>query len=336
MRKVFSSILTGGLTLFGLAAVTFFIGRKIPIDPVLSVVGDAASPETYEKARMAMGLPLPLYEQFWLYLKNLLQGDLGHSFLTSQPVLDDLKRVFSATIELATLSLLLGAGGGIFLGIFGAQHQGKWQDKVVGVLSLVGYSVPVFWLGLLLLLVFYSALEWAPGPGRLDIIYHSYQSTSGFILFESLLRGDWDVFMDAAHHLMLPVCLLGYYNMAYIARMTRSLVLGEMKKQYVLTARIKRLSNKEILWRHVLPNIRVPLVSVVALSYGGLLEGSVLTETVFSWPGLGLYLVNSLMNVDMNAVLGATLLTGAIFVTIHTLVDMFGHVMDPRAKERHG
>ncbi len=332
MKKVFSSVLVTVLTLLGLLVVTFFIGRKIPIDPILSVVGESASPEIYEKARISMGLHLPVYEQFFLYLKKIIGGDFGYSFLTSRPVLEDLAHVFSATIELATFSLIFGVSLGIFCGIWAAKSYGSWVDKFVGGVSLVGYSIPVFWFGLLLLLIFYFGLGWFPGPGRISVYYQSYDAKSGFLLFESLFRGDFDVFLDALHHIILPTAVLGYFNLSYIAKMTRSLVLTEMRKPYILTARVKGVSSPKIIWKHIIPNIRVPLLSVVALSYGGLLEGTVLTETVFSWPGLGSYLVNSLKNVDMNAILGATFLTGVVFVGLHTLIDSINYLIDPRAK----
>ena len=334
-RKLFSSTIIGFITLLGLTVVTFFIGRKIPIDPVLSIVGDSATPEVYEKARMSLGLHLPVYEQFWIYLKHIFQGDLGNSFLTSQPVLDDLKRVFSATIELATLALILGTTLGVLLGVWASSSHGRWPDKLASGISLVGYSLPVFWFGLILLLVFYSLLGWLPGPGRFNVVHHGYETTTGFVLFESLIRGDMDIFADALHHIILPMGLLAYFNLAYISKMTRSLMLSELKKPYVLTARVKGVPPRKIIWTHIMPNLRVPLLSIIALSYGSLLEGSVLTETVFSWPGLGNYLVHSLMNVDMNAVLGATLLTGVIFVGIHTFIDNITHLIDPRAKGDH-
>jgi peptide/nickel transport system permease protein len=333
MKKILSSILVGGLTLLGLLVVTFFIGRKIPVDPVLSIVGESASPEVYENARIAMGLHLPVYEQFFLYLKKVFQGDFGQSFLTSRPVLEDLGNVFSATLELATLSLFFGVCFGILLGVSAAKGYGSWVDKFVGAISLVGYSIPVFWFGLLLLLIFYFILGWFPGPGRISVFYQGYDTKSGFLLFESLFRGDFDVFLDALHHIILPTTVLGYFNLSYIAKMTRSLILTEMRKPYVLTARVKGLSLSKIVWHHIFPNIRVPLISIIALSYGGLLEGTVLTETIFSWPGLGSYLVNSLKNVDMNAILGATFLTGVVFVALHTLVDSINYLIDPRAKD---
>jgi peptide/nickel transport system permease protein len=327
-------LVQSSITLFGLAFVTFFIGRKVPIDPVLAIIGDAASPEVYEKVFQELGLHLPLYEQFFIYLKNLLQGDLGVSFLTSRPVLEDLLRVFPATLELATLSLIIGVGIGVPLGVTAAIRQGKWQDKMVLVLSLFGYSIPVFWLGLIFLLIFYLKLGIFPGPGRLSVAYQGFDEITGLILVDALIKGDFSTFSDAIHHLIMPAGILAYYNLAYIARMTRSFMLEEVNKPYVMTAYLKGLPERKIVWKHMFKNIRVPLLSVIGLSYGSMLEGSVLTEAIFTWPGLGSYLVNSLLNVDMNAVLGATLLTGIVFIGINTIIDTLSQFIDPRAKAR--
>ncbi len=332
--QILKVVTHSAITLLGLTFVTFFIGRKVPIDPVLAIIGDVSSPEIYEKVRIELGLHLPLYEQFIIYLKNLFQGDLGTSFLTSRPVLDDLLRVFPATLELATLSLIIGVGIGVPLGVTAAIRQGKWQDKMVRVLSLFGYSIPVFWLGLIFLLIFYLKLGIFPGPGRLSVFYQGYNETTGLLLIDTLINGDFSAFSDTLHHLIIPAGILAYYNLAYIARMTRSFMLEESNKPYVTTAQLKGLSERKIVWRHMFKNIRVPLLSVIGISYGSMLEGSVLTETIFSWPGLGSYLVNSLLNVDMNAVLGATLLTGIIFIGINTIIDAANQFLDPRAKTR--
>ena len=267
-------------------------------------------------------------------LKNLFQGDLGTSFLTSQPVLKDLLRVFPATLELATVSLMVGVGIGVPLGVTAAIRQGKWQDKMVRVLSLFGYSIPVFWLGLIFLLIFYLKLGIFPGPGRLSVFYQGFDEVTGLLLIDTLIKGDFSAFSDAVHHLIMPAGILAYYNLAYIARMTRSFMLEEANKPYVMTAKLKGLSERKVVWKHMFKNIRIPLLSVIGLSYGSMLEGSVLTETIFSWPGLGSYLVNSLLNVDMNAVLGATLLTGIIFIGINTVIDAVSQFIDPRAKTR--
>jgi peptide/nickel transport system permease protein len=193
--------------------------------------------------------------------------------------------------------------------------------------------VPVFWLGLMGLLLFYAKLGWVEGPGRLDVFYEDLVPTvTGVILVDSAIAGDWDVFGNALAHVILPAAILGYFSLAYIARMTRSLMLEQLRQEYITAARAKGVPEWRVVWGHALRNTAVPLVTVVALSYGGLLEGSVLTETVFAWPGLGAYLTSSLLNADMNAVLGATLVVGAVFIGLNLLSDLLYRVFDPRAR----
>jgi peptide/nickel transport system permease protein len=325
--------LTLAVTFLGLLLVTFLIGRVVPIDPVLAAVGDRAPADVYERVRVELGLDLPLWRQFLLYLQDVLQGDFGTSVLTSRPVLEDIARVFPATLELATVATVLGVLLGVPMGIAAAVWQGRWPDHLVRVLGLVGYSVPVFWLGLMGLLLFYAKLGWVEGPGRLGVFYEDLvPAVTGVILVDSAIAGDWDVFGNALAHVILPAAILGYFSLAYIARMTRSLMLEQLRQEYITAARAKGVPEWRVVWGHALRNAAVPLITVVALSYGGLLEGSVLTETVFAWPGLGAYLTNSLLNADMNAVLGATLVVGAVFIGLNLLSDLLYRAFDPRAR----
>ena len=320
------------LTLFGLLLVTFLIGRVVPIDPVLAAVGDRAPPEVYERVKEELGLNLPLWRQFALYVGQVLSGDLGNSVLTARPVLDDILAYFPATLELATVAIVIGVVVGVPVGVLAATHQGRWPDQVVRVLSLLGYSIPVFWLGLMGLLLFYAKLGWVAGPGRLDVAYDDLvDPVTGVILLDAALAGEWGVFRDALDHILLPAAILGYFSLAYIARMTRSFMLNELRQEYVVTARVKGVPERRVVWRHALGNTLVPLVTVIALSYANLLEGSVLTETVFAWPGIGRYITNSLLNADMNAVLGGTLVVGAVFVALNLLSDLLYRLLDPRA-----
>jgi peptide/nickel transport system permease protein len=200
-------------------------------------------------------------------------------------------------------------------------------------MGLVGYSVPIFWLGLMGLVVFYAKLGWVGGPGRIDVAFeYSVPMVTGLLLADAALAGEWQAFGNAVSHLLLPGALLGAFSMAYISRMTRSFMLHELGQEYIVAARAKGLSEARIVWRHALRNAMVPLITVVALSYAGLLEGSVLTETVFAWPGLGLYITNSLQNADMNAVLGGTLVVGSVFVGLNALSDALYRVLDPRTR----
>ncbi len=321
------------LTFLGLVFVTFMIGRVVPIDPVLAAVGDRAPADVYEQTRIEMGLHLPLWQQFFIYVRDVLSGDLGKSVLTAQPVLVDILRVFPATLELSTVAVLIGLVVGIPSGVVAAVYHGRWPDHLVRIVGLVGYSMPVFWLGLLGLLLFYAKLDWVPGPGRLDIFYEDLvPAVTGVILIDAALAGDWEVFGNALSHLILPASILGYYSLAYISRMTRSLMLEQLSQEYVTTARAKGLAEWRVIWVHALGNTAVPLITVVALSYATLLEGSVLTETVFAWPGLGLYITNSLLNADMNAVLGGTIVVGVVFIGLNLLSDVLYRTLDPRAR----
>ena len=326
---------TVALTYLGLLAVTFFIARVIPVDPALAIVGDRAPEHVVQRVREELGLNEPLPVQFAMYVGKALKGDFGTSVLTSQPVWQDILKTFPATFELATCGILIGAGLGIPLGVCAAVRQGGWADHLVRVVGLMGYSVPVFWLGLMALVLFYAKLDWVGGPGRIDVAYeYSVTRVTGVLLVDAALAGEWEAWRNAFSHLVLPASLLGYFSLAYISRMTRSFMLNELAQEYVVAARAKGLPESRIVWRHALRNAAVPLTTVVALSYAGLLEGSVLTETVFSWPGLGLYITNSLQNADMNAVLGGTIVVGTIFIGLNLLSDLLYRSLDPRTRER--
>ncbi len=321
------------ITLFGLVLITFLIGRVVPIDPVLAVVGDRAPQSVVEQARHDMGLDRPLPIQFARYVDDLLHGNLGRSVMTSHPVTEDIVTFFPPTIELATVAIALAMLVGIPLGVLAATRQGTWADQAIRVLTLCGWSVPVFVLALLCLLVFYAKLGWAPGPGRQDVVYQDMvQPVTGLLTVDAALAGDWDSFHDAVAHLVLPALVLAVTNLATIARMTRAFMLDALAGEYIVTARAKGLSAARIVWRHAFPNIGVRLVTVLALTYAGLLEGAVLTETIFSWPGIGQYLTGSLLNADMNAVLGATLVIGLTYVALNLLADLAYRVLDPRVQ----
>ncbi|MEK1932621.1 MAG: ABC transporter permease [Pararhizobium sp.] len=322
-------------TYLGLLAVTFFIGRVIPIDPVLAILGDRAPAHVVERTRELLGFNKPLYQQFYIYVRDALTGNFGTSVLTTNPVMTDIRRVFPATLELATFGTVIGSLLGVPLGVLAAVKRGSIADQIVRVIGLVGYSVPIFWLALLSLLLFYARLKWVAFPGRIDIVYeYSFTPVTGLYLIDSLWQGQWDVFRDVFRHIILPAGLLGYFSLAYISRMTRSFMLNELAQEYIVAARAKGLSETRIIWAHALRNAAVPLVTVIALSYAGLLEGSVLTETVFAWPGLGLYITNSLQNADMNAVLGGTIVIGSVFIAINILSDLLYRTLDPRTRAR--
>ena len=331
LTRLLQGLLTLLLTLFGLLLVTFSLSALSPVDRVLQIVGDHASQSTYDQVRHQLGLDQPLPVQFWHYLVNLAHGDLGIASATGQPVLHDLLAVFPATLELATLALIVGAVLGIVAGVLCARYAGSPWDLAVRTFTLLGNSVPIFWLGLLMLALFYARLQWA--PGRLDDIYqYTVEPRSGFALIDTWLSGDTAAFKNAIGHLALPVLVLAYYSLASITRLTRSACLSEMNKEYILLARAKGAGEMTILLRHVLPNIRGTLLTVTALAWTSMLEGAVLTETVFSWPGIGRYLTTALFAGDTTAIMGGTLLIGVSFVLINNLTDLLVRLTDPRVR----
>lgn len=320
-------------TFLGLLIVTFLIGRVVPIDPVLAVVGENAPADVYDNMKIELGLDQPLIVQFGDYIGKVLHGDFGVSNLTGNSVFSDIATVFPATLELATLGTIIGVLIGVPIGVVAAVYRGRWIDHLARVVGLFGYSVPVFWLGLMGLLLFYAKLGWVEGPGRQSVAYVDMLTpVTGVILLDAAMQGEWEIFSDALSHLILPAALLGFFSLAYISRMTRSFMLTELQQQYITTARVKGLSERRTIWRHALGNVMAPLIAVIALSYASLLEGSVLTETIFAWPGLGRYITNSLLNADMNAVLGGTVVIGAIFIGVNLLSDIAGRLFDPRTR----
>lgn len=337
LRQLTGLLLTLAITLLGLMVVTFTISRVVPIDPVLSIVGERATTAQYEAVRLDLGLDEPLWKQFGIYVGDVVQGDLGRSIRTKLPVADEIVRYFPATLELATLATLFGVIVGVPSGVLAATRPGTWVDQVVRVVGLMGYSMPVFWLGLMGLLLFYGVLDWVGGPGQLDAGYQmmlEFDVTryTGMILIDTALAGEWAMFVNALRHIVLPAGVLGYTSMAYISRMTRSFMMNELGQEYIITARVKGMPERRVIWVHALKNVLVPLITVIALSYAYLLEGSVLTETIFAWPGLGSYITDALFAADMPAVLGGTLVVGSVFVALNMLSDVLYRLVDPRAK----
>ena len=326
-------IISVAITLLGLVTLTFFISRLLPLDPVIAMLGDNISQEAYDTMYRKLGLDQPLIVQYGLYIKNAVMFDFGNALTSGRPVLEDIGRVFPATIELATVAIIIGTGFGIPLGVFSAMYRNSPLDHLVRMLSLLGYSTPNFWLGLMALLVFYAGLGWIGGPGRIDFIHEfSVEPTTGFLLLDSAMQGQWEAFGNAFSHIIMPALILAFGSMAYISRMTRGFMIEQLNQEYIITARVKGLSWSRTVWGHAFRNVAVQVVTVVALSYAFLLEGAVLTETVFAWPGFGRYLTNALMAGDMNAVVGCTLIVGILFVVINLISDLLYRVFDPRTR----
>ncbi|NBT54917.1 MAG: ABC transporter permease [Betaproteobacteria bacterium] len=288
----------------GLLAATFLIGRIMPIDPVVAAAGADLTTAQYARVAAELGLDQPLLVQFGRFVLRLVQFDFGQSFLSGNPVAVDIARVFPATVELATLGILIGATIGVPAGIVAAVMRGTWVDAVLRCITLIGYSMPVFWKGLMLMLVFYVMLGWAEGPGRQGIAFEGQVPTvTGLLLVDCLLQGDWDALRDAWGHVV-----------------------------YMITASVKGASTTRMVLRHALPNCGVQLITTFALTYGLLLEGAVLTETVFAWPGLGQYMTKAMFNADMNAVIGGTFVIGMVFVVLNQLSDLAYRRLDPRSQ----
>jgi peptide/nickel transport system permease protein len=335
MSRIAGRIATLLVSLAGLLFVTFALGRLLPVDPVLAVVGDRAPPDLYAKVAHDMHLDRPIAIQFALYAAAMARGDFGQSSSTGQPIMSDIARFFPATLELATFAIVIGVGLGIPTAVFCVRHAGRLGDHLGRIVSLLGLSIPVFWLGLVGLLVFYAKLGWVGGPGRTDVAFqYSVPVVTGLAVVDAMLSGDWAAVQDALSHLVLPGGILGLVAFGYVTRMTRGFLLWQMGQDYVTVARLKGLSEAAILWRHALPAATGPVLTVILWTYAYLLEGAVLTETVFAWPGIGLYVTQSLFAGDVPAVLVGTLVIGAVFMLINQCGDLVQAALDPRSRAR--
>ena len=337
VRQTGNTLVTLLVTFIGLLAVTFVISRVVPIDPVTSILGERATAQQIEDTRTKLGLDEPMWYQFAIYIGNTLQGDLGTSIRTREPVAEAVARVFPATLELATLATIIGVIVGVPAGVMAATKPGSLLDQTVRLVGLMGYSMPIFWLGLMGLLLFYGHLGWVGGPGRLDVAFQmqmDFELTqdTGMIMIDTLLNGRPDMFANAFSHIILPAGLLAYISMAYISRMTRSFMMNELGQEYITTARVKGMPERRVIWVHALKNVMVPLITVIALSYAYLLEGAVLTETIFAWPGLGSYITDALLVADMPAVLGGTVVVGMAYIGLNMFSDLLYRLFDPRAR----
>ena len=318
----------------GVSIITFGLSHLVPADPAVVALGDHASEAQIDAFREKYGLNKPVPEQYWIYVTGLLHGDLGISLRTRRPVAADLRDFFPATLELALTALIFSILIGIPAGVFSATKRNRAPDHAVRIASLIGGSVPIFWLGLMLLSLFYGRLGWLPGGARIDKFIPPPPMVTGLFTVDSLLAGDWKAFGSSVHHLLLPALALGYFSTAIIARMMRSSMLEVLNQPYVLVARAKGLPQAKVVWRHGVRNALIPTVTTIGVTFGALLSGAVLTETIFSWPGLGRYATNSAINLDFPAVMGVTLLAALVYTVINLFVDVGYHWLDPRI--RHG
>ena len=324
----------GGLifVLFGVSVLTFFLAQIVPADPAATALGSNAREEQIEAYRKQMGLDQPAVIQYANYMSRLARGDLGQSIRTRRPVIDDLRDYLPATIELALAAMMVTIAVGVPLGILAALNRNTWIDGGARSLSLIGGAMPVFYVGLVLLGLFYRQLRWLPGPGRLEATLQPPTRITGLFTLDALLTGDWPVFASASTHLILPAITLGLFSTAVILRMTRSSVLEMLGQDYVRTARAKGLRERVVVGRHVSRNALPPIMTIVGILFGSLLSGAVLTETIFSWPGIGRYATTSVTTLDYPAVMGVTLVAAFIYPLMNTLVDVGYSVIDPRVR----
>ncbi len=319
------------IVMFGVATIVFFITRVIPADPVGAILGGNAPIERVDEMRRQLGLDKPITLQFFEYIKGIAHADFGVSLKSNRPVLIDILNYFPATIELAFVSIIFAVLVGVILGIFSAIHRNKPIDHFSRFFSILGVSMPVFWLGLLLLLVFYYHLDWLPGGGRNNLFIIPSRIT-GLVLLDSILTREWSAFWDGLRHIILPAFVLGYASAASIARIMRASMLDILRQDFIRTAKSKGLSKNIVIYRHALKNALIPVVTIIGLSLGSLLSGAVLTETIFSWPGLGRYIVNALLVLDYPAVTGGALFIAFVYSLANLLVDISYAALDPRMR----
>ena len=319
-------------TFIGVSLFTFALIYLIPGDPITIMGGERGfGPEQRAELEAMLGLDKPIWQQYFIYLGNVLQGDLGTSYVTRQPVMSEFMSLFPATIELTVCAAIFAVITGLTLGILAAIKRGGLLDHTVMTISLTGYSMPIFWWALLLILLFSVNLGWTPVSGRLDVMFWVDEVT-GFMLIDTLLSDEDGAFLSALSHLVLPSIVLGTIPMAVIARMTRSSMLEVLGEDYIRTARAKGLSKRRIIVKHALRNALIPVITVMGLQVGLLLSGAILTETIFAWPGIGSYITTALLSADMNAVLGGTVVVGLVFVCLNVFSDLLYAFFDPRAK----
>ena len=319
--------------MFGVSQITFTISHLIPGDPARLIAGDRASDALVAGIRHQLGLDLPLYQQYGRYVLDLVQGDLGTSIRTNRPVLEDLQAFFPATLELALVALFLAIVVGVPLGVLSAVYHNRAIDQIARTLAVTGISTPAFWLGLGAIVLFYGHLGWLPGGGRLSEGLTPPNTITGFYLIDSLLAGNFSLFVDALKHLILPAATLGFVTLGVISRQIRSAMLDQLGEDYIRTARAYGLSKWTVILRHALPNALIPSVTVLGLTLGDLLYGAVLTETVFAWPGMGAYVVKSIQSLDFPAVMGFAILVSFIYVLLNMAIDLLYRVIDPRIGE---
>lgn len=333
MRFLVKNLIMVLPTIFGILGISFILSRSIPSDPAAVIAGDLATPETVSALRVEMGLDKPALEQFIDYCYNILQGDFGISLFSGNPVGQDIWTYFMATFELANSALLVAMIIGIFSGVLAAQQEGKLFDGLSRVLAILFASMPVFWFGLILVYVFYVQLGWFPNGGRIDLSITPPPEVTRSLIFDSILDSNFPALRSALHHLFLPAITLGLIASGPIARVTRASMKEILNEEYIRAVRSRGFSTKRIFFVHALRNAVIPPLTLAGLVYGALLGGAVLTETIFSWPGLGRYAVQSMFRVDLNAMMGVIIATSLAFMIVNIVVDATYHIINPLTRE---
>jgi peptide/nickel transport system permease protein len=336
MRYVAQRLASMVFTALAATVVIFLISAKVPGDPVLAQLGDlaASDPVIVKNFRERWRLDDPLPVRYWTFLSELMKGDLGMSISTQRPVMDDVRQYAPATVELATCAFALSLLIGIPLGIAASVWRDSWVDNFARLISLVGVSAPTFWLAFIALSLFYGGLQIAPGPGRLDVSTIPPDTVTGLYTVDAVLTGDWAALRDALAHLALPAIVLAAATMGLITRTTRASMLDTLNQDYVRVARSKGLRESYIVLRHALPNVLLPIVTLAGIAYAILLTGAVMTETIFSWPGLGRYTFRSAVTLDVPAIMGITLIFAIVYLVINFLTDLSYLFLDPRSVQR--
>lgn len=320
------------LVLIGVVTVLFVLTRLIPGDPAQLAAGPKAGPEQVAQVRKDFGLDKPLPVQYVRYIQGLLRGDLGISIQTNRPVKDDLKLYFPATVELALCGVLITVLLGVPLGVLSAVKVGSWPDHAGRVVALLGASVPIFWLGLAVQLLFFSHLGWLPANGRLDTLVQAPPNITGFYLLDGLLSGHWSTWWNALRHVILPAFTLSLGALAIISRITRSNLLEALSQDFIRSARAKGLPERIVIFRHGLRNAMIPTLTIIGLQAGALLSGTFLVEVIFDWPGMGLYTVTAISTLDYAAIMGTALVATLIYILTNLAVDLLYAVVDPRVR----
>jgi dipeptide transport system permease protein len=323
-------------TFIALMFVTFVMIRLVPGDPIEVRRGERGiSPERHAELMHEMGLDRPVWEQFGDYAWGLLHGDFGVSIITKTPILHEFLTLFPATLELTLCAMIFAIALGIPAGVIAATRRGGIYDQALMGVALTGYSMPIFWWGLILILVMSNTLHLTPVSGRIDLVKYYFPPVTGFMLIDSVLSGQKGAFLDAVRHLILPTIVLGTVPLAVVARMTRSAMLEVLGEDYVRTARAKGLPWRRIIGLHALRNALIPVVTVIGLQIGTLLAGAVLTETIFSWPGVGKWLVESIGRRDYPALQGGIMLISSIVILCNVIVDVLYGLINPRIRHAH-